>query len=108
MFDFFPVELGGAVGVVDIAGYFLPNYKIMASKEEEVILILGANRTKVGSGSVSGSGAFSDFFLDVMAALGRKVVVEKLDREGADLELHCEQKEWSSVRKRYIYIAIIF
>ena len=42
------------------------------------MVVLGAFQPAVGAGAGAGSGTFADLFLDAMAYLGSKVVVDKV------------------------------
>ena len=57
------------------------------------MVILGATQPAVGTGSGAGAGAVAAaYFLHAMADLGRKVVVDKVDRESVDVEFHREDE----------------
>ena len=67
----------------------LPASKDLSSKEEEVVVGLGATQSAVGAGSGAGDGAVTDFFMYAMADEGRMVVA--YIRYILDVDLHREE-----------------
>ena len=65
-----PVKSGIAVGLVDGEDRFLPNFKVLTLKEEEVVVVLGYTQPSVGSGLVSGAVVVAVLFVDDMVDLG--------------------------------------
>ena len=78
VFDLVPGEPSRAVGVVNGEGCLLTKSKVLAFKEVRYVVFLCAILPMVGAGSGALVRAFADFFLDSMAALGKKVVLDKV------------------------------
>ena len=60
---------------------FLPESKVLTSKEDEAVVILGATQKKVGAGSSSWAGVVSSFFFDAVEDWGRKLVTDKVEKD---------------------------
>ena len=71
-------------------GILLTEFNVLASEEEEVVVVLGGTQPAVGAGSGAGAVAFMVLFLDATVALGRKV--DKVDKDSVNVVLHREEK----------------